>query len=83
MGAAESAHLRTRGKRAHVSMYVRNTTAAMHLTALKFPLFLTTRLFNVQHADVVGASELENLDQICTSVQSRRLNECADLTMLS
>ena len=36
-------------------------------------------IFKMQHADIVSAFELEKLDQISTSMQSRRQNECADL----
>ena len=40
--------------------------------------FLLQTVINFQHADISSTTEFENLDQISTSMQSSRMNECAD-----
>jgi len=52
-------------------MYV-STTITPNYT--KTPVVFSTHCFNVQYADMVSASQLENLCQSTSSMQSRRLS---------
>ena len=60
-------------------MYVRNKSTPMNQASPKIQLFFPHSVFNVQHAEIVNASEHENLGPISTSMQSLRANECDDL----
>ena len=80
MGVQRKAYACVERGRVVPNMCLRNTTAPTHLTtAKKTLLFFPHAVFNAQHADIVSVSEFENMDQMSTSMQSLRLNECAGL----